>query len=86
MIFEDLKKGTIFFIDGAPYEADIIGDRVVVAFILEDVSSLHGQTVLSRKYDPNDPIGDAYLTTAFSDLRFNRNNETQEDRDARDVI
>lgn len=80
MRFEDLQLGDVFTIDGAPYEAAIIGQRVVVAYVLEETGELHGHSVLQRIPDPNDLAGDQCLTTAFSDLRFNLNNLTAFER------
>ena len=75
MRFTELEKGEVFHIDGAPYLADIIGERIVVAFVLEDVGG-----ELMFKYDPADLAGESYLTTAFSDLRFDKNNLTDFER------
>lgn len=73
MRFEDLQVGDVFTIDGAPYEAYLIGDRIVVAYVLGGEPTL-------RLPDPNDLAGDQFLTTAFSDLRFNKNNLTDFER------
>lgn len=72
MRFEALEVCDRFNIDGAPYEAAIIGTRIVVAYVL--------QPTLERTPDPKDLAGDVFLTTAFSDLRFNRNNLTDFER------
>ena len=71
MRFEDLQVGDVFQIDGAYYEAEIIGERIVVANVLKN---------RERQPDPNDLAGDQFLTTAFSDLRFNENNLTDFER------
>lgn len=71
MIFQDLNKGDIFTLEGALYEVYLLGERIVVAFILDENSE--------RVPDPDDVVGDNFLTTAFSDLRFNREHETPED-------
>lgn len=71
MIFQDLQKGDVFFLEGALYEVYLLGERIVVAFILDENSE--------RVPDPDDVVGDKFLTTAFSDLRFNREHETPED-------
>lgn len=77
MRFTDLQVGDHFQIDGAPYEAAIIGERIVVAYVLQD------DGVSQQLYyvpDPHDLAGDQYLTTAFSDLRFDKNNLTDFER------
>lgn len=90
MRFEELKKGDVFYIDCQPYEADIIGERIVVAYVLAPSHNFSGypvgvadnyvDTTLERQHDPNDLAGDQFLTTAFSDLRFNENNLTDFER------
>jgi len=74
MIFQDLNKGDVFALEGGQYEAYLLGERIVVAYVLDE----HGQ----RVPDPDDIVGDTFLTTAFSDLRFEREHRTPED-DAR---
>lgn len=64
--------GDVFLIDGAPYEAETIGGRIVLAYVLDAAGN--------RQPDPNDLAGDQFLTTAFSDLRFNKNNLTDFER------
>jgi hypothetical protein len=80
MILTDLQKGDTFELEGAHYEVDIISPsgRICLAYPLSKD--------LKRQYDPADPIGDAYLKNVISDTRFNREHETQDDRDAADVI
>lgn len=83
MRFEELKKGDLFYIDGAPYEAETIGERIVVAFVLDEklLATTHPSRLdLARTIDPKDLAGWEYLTTAFSDLRFNANNLTDFER------
>lgn len=95
MRFEDLQVGDVFQIDGAFYEAAIIGERIVVAYVLQPTHNFKHQlggvtptsladayedTTLERQPDPNDLAGDQFLTTAFSDLRFNKNNLTDFER------
>lgn len=72
MIFQDLERGAHFMLEGARYEVQALGERIILAYVLDK----RGQ----RQYDPDDVVGDKYLTTAFSDLRFNREHETPEDR------
>lgn len=71
MIFQDLTKGQRFTLEGGQYEVQTLGERIVLAFILDE----NGQ----RVPDPDDVVGDKFITTAFSDLRFNREHETPED-------
>lgn len=86
MRFEDLQIGDQFKIDGKPYEAAIKGERIVVAYVLGLNSPRHpkavsGKDFFVRQPDPNDLAGDQFLTTAFSDLRFNANNLTDFERE-----
>lgn len=74
MIFADLTKGQRFTLEGGDYEVQTLGERIVLAFILDKDGN--------RMPDPDDVVGDKYLTTAFSDLRFEREHRTPED-DAR---
>ena len=76
----DLTAGETFELDGAQYEVEFISPsgRICMAYNL----TAKGW----RSPDPKDPIGDAYLKTVISDTRFNREHETQADRDALDVI
>lgn len=74
MIFTDLTKGQRFTLEGGAYEVQTLGERIVLAFILDAAGN--------RIPDPDDVVGDKYLTTAFSDLRFEREHRTPED-DAR---
>lgn len=99
MILTDLNKGDVFTLEGRYYEVDYVSPsgRIVMCYVLEPthnfdkryplgVADNYLDTTLERVPDPNDVVGGTYLTTVFSDLRFNREHETQEDRDARDVI
>lgn len=89
MRFEDLEVGTVFTIDGEYYEAATIGERIVVANVLvatrnfdpaSSFADAYRDHTLERQPDPNDLAGDQFLTTAFSDLRFNKNNMTDFER------
>lgn len=84
MIFQDLKKGDVFTMDGQYYEVQLLGERIVVAYVLYDEGNTDGTSgsTLQRMPDPDDIVGDTFLTTAFSDLRFEREHRTPED-DAR---
>lgn len=92
MIFQDLKRGDVFTMDGQYYEVQLLGERIVVAYLLQPVHNfertpagvavMFADTTLERIPDPDDVVGDKYLTTAFSDLRFDREHRTPED-DAR---
>lgn len=76
MRFSDLKKGDVFQLEGGLYEVATLGERIVIAYVL-------GQTVHDeylRTYDPKDLAGTEYLTTAFSDMRFEREHLTDEER------
>lgn len=89
MIFQDLNKGDIFTLEGNYYEVYLLGERIVVAYLLQPVNNFKGRpvgiadnyedTTLERVPDPDDVVGGKFLTTAFSDLRFNREHETPED-------
>lgn len=89
MIFQDLNKGDIFTLEGKYYEVQLLGERIVVAYELQERRNFKGvpvgitdtyvDTTLERIPDPDDVVGDKFLTTAFSDLRFNREHETPED-------
>lgn len=74
MIFADLTKGQRFTLEGGDYEVQLLGERIVLAYKLNKAGE--------RMLDPDGVIGDEYLTTAFSDLRFEREHRTPED-DAR---
>jgi hypothetical protein len=80
MILTDLSAGDVFQLEGASYEVEFISPsgRICMAFNVTDSGK--------RLFDPNDPIGDTFAKTAISDTRFNREHETQADRDAADVI
>lgn len=88
MILTDLNKGDVFTLEGGHYEVDYVSPsgRIVMCFVLNQAKAAMDAPVYERLLDPNDVVGDTYVTTVFSDLRFNREHETQEDRDARDVI
>lgn len=80
MILTDLNKGDTFTLEGARYEVEFISPsgRICMAYNLTDSGK--------RLFDPSDPVDDTYLKTVISDTRFNREHETQADRDAADVI
>lgn len=80
MILTDLTAGDTFTLDGALFEVDYISPsgRICMAYRLTDSGK--------RLFDPADPVDDTYLKTVISDTRFNREHETQADRDAADVI
>lgn len=78
MRFENLEIGDVFQIDGAWYEAETIGDRIVIGYALKPMYDT--SRGLERVPDPNDLAGDQFLTSAFSDLRFNKNNLTDFER------
>ncbi len=69
MRIHDLKRGDLFELEGGNYETWMVGERVILAFVLDEF--------LERIPDP-DAI-DGYKSTAFSDLRFNREHYTDED-------
>lgn len=80
MILADLNAGDTFELEGARFEVELISPsgRICLAYNLTDSGK--------RLFDPNDPIGDTFAKTVISDTRFNREHETQDDRDAADVI
>lgn len=71
MVFLDLNRGDRFTLEGKAYEVQTLGERVVIAYLLDKQGR--------RIPDPDDVVGDTYLTDFFSDLRFNREHETPED-------
>lgn len=72
MRLTDLNRGDHFMLEGELHEVWMLGERIVLAFVLEpDGSRL-----------PDDTCCSGFLTTAFSDLRFNREHETDLDREA----
>lgn len=89
MIFQDLNKGDFFILEGRPYEVQFLGERIIVAYVcefydpnetgLEENPYELDYNAVRRIPDPDDVVGDKFLTTAFSDLRFNREHETPED-------
>lgn len=80
MVLTDLKSGDTFTLEGDRFEVEFISPsgRVCMAYRLTDSGR--------RLMDPADPVDDTFLKTVISDTRFNREHETQEDRDAADVI
>lgn len=62
MVIHDLKRGDVFTLEGGLYETKILGERIVLAYQLDDA--------MERIPDPDAP--DGWKSTAFSDLRFNR--------------
>lgn len=80
MVLTDLTAGDTFRLEGDPYEVEFISPsgRVCMAYRLTDSGR--------RLFDPADPVDDTYLKTVISDTRFNREHETQDDRDAAAVI
>lgn len=62
MVIHDLKRGEVFPLEGKLYETMLVGDRIVLAFELDDA--------LERIPDP--ASADGWRSTAFSDLRFNK--------------
>lgn len=89
MRLTDLKPGDFFQLEGAPYECQYVSPsgRIVMAYVLQDVGHITNGRLpeydshYERVPDPNDLTGDEFLTTVFSDLRFNREHETDEDRE-----
>lgn len=89
MIFQDLKRGDFFMLEGQPYEVQTLGERIILAYVcefydpsatgLESTPYELNATHVRRIPDPDDLAGTEFLTTAFSDLRFNREHETPED-------
>lgn len=76
MRFEDLKIGKIFVIDGKGYEAYHVGQRIVLAYALRPQMTRETSATLQRiKLPTGEPVRDA-----FSDLRFERNNLTDFER------
>lgn len=71
MVFLDLSEGDRFELGGKQYEVQMLGERVILAYVLDAAGR--------RIPDPDDVVGDTYLTDFFSDLRFNREHETPED-------
>jgi len=80
MVLTDLNAGDTFTLEGDRYEVEFISPsgRICMAYKTTDSGR--------RLFDPADPVGDTFLKQAISDTRFNREHETQEDRDAKDVI
>lgn len=80
MRLTDLTPGHIFPLEGGLFETKYVSPsgRIVMAYVLDDVAK--------RVPDPEDLTGDAYLTTVFSDLRFNREHETPEDLELDDLL
>lgn len=60
MVTRGLHRGTVFQLEGLLYEVMLVGDRVVLAYELDDA--------LERIPDPD--AADGWRSTAFSDLRL----------------
>lgn len=69
----DLTKGEHFELEGALYEVYLLGERIVVAYVLDEFGE--------RIEDETDTVC-GFKTSAFSDLRFNREHENEFDREA----
>lgn len=80
MRLTDLNPGDKFDLDGQPLEVDFISPsgRVCMAYVLDG----NGK----RVNDPDDLVGDQYQQIVFSDTRFNRQHETQYDKDLDDIL
>lgn len=84
MRLTDLTPGAHFKLEGGDYEVQYISPsgRIVIAYVLGAKKTRPGiYPAAFRQPDPKDLTGDEFLTTAFSDLRFNREHETEEDRE-----
>lgn len=79
MRLSDLKPGDVFKLEGQDYEVERISPsgRVCIAYILYNIKG-----TLQRVPDPDDLTGDVFKTTFFSDLRFEREHLTDEERAA----
>ena len=77
MRLTDLKPGDTFQLEGGHYEVQSISPsgRVCIAFVLANIKG-----TLQRIPDPDDLTGDVFKTTFFSDLRFEREHLTEEER------
>jgi hypothetical protein len=68
MVFNQLKHGDVFHIDGEAFQCYHVYGRLVSCLVLTpDMQHVPA---------PNDASGFGLLSTIFSDLRFNRNNAT----------
>lgn len=64
----DLEKGDVFELEGGLYEVQMLGERIILAFVLDGS--------LDRVPDELDSTG--YKTTAFSDLRYYREHNDED--------
>lgn len=80
MRFTDLKKGDVFELEGGHYEVERLGDRIVIANVLEPLEGRAGVQKFQYVSDPKGLAGDEILTTAFSDMRFEREHLTDFER------
>ena len=62
MVIHDLKRGDVFPLEGGLYETILVGDRIVLAYQLDD----------AMERIPDAEAADGWKSTAFSDLRFNK--------------
>lgn len=76
MRLTDLKTGDVFQLEGAHYETIAVWGRIVYCYVLAPT----GFDKPMRIPDPEDLTGDAFLTTMFSDMRFEREHLTDEER------
>lgn len=88
MRLTDLKPGDVFKLEGGHYEVDYVSPsgRIVMAYVLNQAMAAMDKPKYARIPDPNDLTGDQFLTTVFSDLRFNREHETDEDRELDNLL